>query len=118
MQGAPTVLVFECAERKLKHSLNLGAPNHCFVHDVHFHRDGFVMAVEWGATPRALVRSALQAEPQIAAKLLGLVLNKTDFKQLPRYGLFGGALGQTIDYLFTFDASKLTGEVMLAASST
>jgi succinoglycan biosynthesis transport protein ExoP len=53
--------------------------------------DGFVMAVEWGATPRALVRSALQAEPQIAAKLLGLVLNKTDFKQLPRYGLFGGA---------------------------
>jgi succinoglycan biosynthesis transport protein ExoP len=28
--------------------------------------DGFVMVTEWGATPRALVRSALQAEPQIA----------------------------------------------------
>jgi succinoglycan biosynthesis transport protein ExoP len=53
--------------------------------------DGFVLVVEWGATPRALVRSALQAEPQIAAKTLGLVLNKTDIKKLPRYGLFGGA---------------------------
>jgi succinoglycan biosynthesis transport protein ExoP len=53
--------------------------------------DGFVLVAEWGATPRALVRSALQAEPVIAAKTLGMVLNKTDFKQLPRYGLFGGA---------------------------
>ena len=53
--------------------------------------DGFLLVAEWGATPRALVRSALQAEPQIAAKTLGLVLNKTDFKKLPRYGLFGGA---------------------------
>jgi succinoglycan biosynthesis transport protein ExoP len=53
--------------------------------------DGFVLVVEWGATPRALVRSALQAEPQIAGKTLGLVLNKTDVKKLPRYGLFGGA---------------------------
>ena len=31
------------------------------------------------------------------------------------YGMFGGAMGQTISYLFTFDASKLTGPVMLAA---
>lgn len=53
--------------------------------------DGFVLVAEWGATPRALVRSALQAEPQIAAKTLGLVLNKTDIKQLSRYGLFGSA---------------------------
>ena len=53
--------------------------------------DGFVLVAEWGATPRALVRSTLQAEPRIAAKTLGLVLNKTDVKKLPRYGLFGGA---------------------------
>ncbi|MEM1195275.1 MAG: sodium-dependent transporter [Pseudomonadota bacterium] len=31
------------------------------------------------------------------------------------YGMFGGALSQTADYLFTFEPSKLTGEVMLAA---
>lgn len=53
--------------------------------------DGFVLVAEWGATPRALVRAALQAEPVIAAKTLGLVLNKTDVRQLPRYGLFGSA---------------------------
>ena len=50
-----------------------------------------MLVAEWGATPRALVRSTLQAEPRIAAKTLGLVLNKTDIKKLPRYGLFGGA---------------------------
>ncbi len=53
--------------------------------------DGFVFVTEWGATPRALVRSVLQAEPQIAAKVLGLVLNKTDMKQLGRYGSFGSS---------------------------
>lgn len=31
------------------------------------------------------------------------------------YGMFGGALVQTTQYLFTFEPSKLTGEVMLAA---
>ena len=31
------------------------------------------------------------------------------------YGAFNGAFAQTISYLFTFDASKLTGPVMLAA---
>ncbi len=31
------------------------------------------------------------------------------------YGLFGGAVGQTMDYLFTFEPEKLTGPVMLAA---
>ena len=53
--------------------------------------DGFVLVAEWGSTPRALVRATLQAEPAVAAKLLGLVLNKTDMKKLARYGSFGGA---------------------------
>lgn len=53
--------------------------------------DGFVMVAEWGATPRALVRATLQAEPQVAAKVLGIILNKTDMKKLPRYGSFGGS---------------------------
>lgn len=53
--------------------------------------DAFVMVAEWGATPRALVRAALQAEPAVAAKLLGLILNKTDMKMLARYGAFGSA---------------------------
>ncbi|CAI2933473.1 polysaccharide biosynthesis tyrosine autokinase [Aminobacter niigataensis] len=53
--------------------------------------DGFVLVAEWGATPRPLVRSALNAEPQIASKILGLVLNKVDLKKLPRYGAYGGS---------------------------
>ncbi|WP_237684014.1 polysaccharide biosynthesis tyrosine autokinase [Pseudaminobacter soli (ex Zhang et al. 2022)] len=53
--------------------------------------DGFVMVAEWGGTPRALVRATLQAEPQIAAKVLGIILNKTDMKKLARYGSFGGS---------------------------
>ena len=31
------------------------------------------------------------------------------------YGLFGGAMARTVDYLFTFEPEKLTGEIMLAA---
>ena len=53
--------------------------------------DGFVLVAEWGATPRALVRATLNAEPQIAAKVLGIILNKTDLKKLARYGAFGGS---------------------------
>ena len=53
--------------------------------------DGFILVTEWGATPRALVRATLQAEPQICAKLLGIILNKTDMKKLARYGGFGSS---------------------------
>ena len=53
--------------------------------------DGFVLVAEWGVTPRALVRSTLERRTAVAAKMLGLVLNKTDMKKLARYGSFGGA---------------------------
>lgn len=53
--------------------------------------DGFVFVSEWGGTPRALVRQTLQGEPQIAAKTIGVILNKTDMKRLPKYGAPGGA---------------------------
>src|SRR6185436_19219137 len=48
--------------------------------------DGFVLIAEWGETPRALVRAALSSEPQVAGRLLGTILNKTDLKKLARYG--------------------------------
>lgn len=53
--------------------------------------DSFVLVAEWGTTPRVLVRSVLQSERRIAAKLLGVVLNKTDMKKLARYGPPGSA---------------------------
>jgi len=53
--------------------------------------DGFVMVAEWGATPRALVKSVLQSETEIAPKVLGLVLNKVDMKRLAKYSSYGSS---------------------------
>ncbi|TAM97730.1 MAG: polysaccharide biosynthesis tyrosine autokinase, partial [Rhizobiaceae bacterium] len=53
--------------------------------------DGFILIAEWGATPRALVRTALAEEPQLRSKVLGLILNKTNMKKLARYANFGGS---------------------------
>ncbi|MGX8010503.1 polysaccharide biosynthesis tyrosine autokinase [Mesorhizobium sp. ORM8.1] len=53
--------------------------------------DGFVMVTEWGRTPRAMVRSLLEAEPYIANKIVGAVLNKVDLKKLAKYGSLGGS---------------------------
>lgn len=53
--------------------------------------DAFILVAEWGVTPRALVRATLQAESRISAKLLGVILNKTDMNMLSRYGSFGGS---------------------------
>lgn len=53
--------------------------------------DGFIFVVEWGKTPAPLVRDLLAAESRIEAKVLGVVLNKTDMSALKRYSDFGTA---------------------------
>ncbi|CAN7147618.1 polysaccharide biosynthesis tyrosine autokinase [Phyllobacterium sp. LjRoot231] len=53
--------------------------------------DGFVMVAEWGVTPRALVKSVLQSETEIAPKVLGMVLNKVDMKRLAKYSSYGSS---------------------------
>lgn len=53
--------------------------------------DGFVVVVEWGRTPRALVRSTIMSEAGVASKVLGVVINKVRLDQLPKYGAFGGS---------------------------
>lgn len=55
--------------------------------------DGFVVVTEWGATPRVLLRSALEAERPIASKTIGVILNKADMKKLVRYAPPGGEEG-------------------------
>ena len=47
--------------------------------------DNYILVVEWGKTPTALVRRAVEASPEIAAKLAGGILNKVNFKLLPKY---------------------------------
>ena len=48
VQGTPTILLFDVDSRALKHSLSLGEPTQCLVHDIHLHDEGFVMAVTSG----------------------------------------------------------------------
>ncbi len=52
--------------------------------------DAFLLVTEWGATPTNLVRDVLEQEPQINSRILGVILNKTDMSELPRYSDFGG----------------------------
>ena len=52
--------------------------------------DGFILVTEWGKTPRRLVRTLLDREPELSGEVLGVVLNKVDFKTLPRYSEVGG----------------------------
>ncbi|MFN7023708.1 MAG: Wzz/FepE/Etk N-terminal domain-containing protein [Pseudorhizobium sp.] len=47
--------------------------------------DGFLFVAEWGSTPVKTVQNVLASEPQIAAKVIGAVLNKTEMSQLHRY---------------------------------
>jgi succinoglycan biosynthesis transport protein ExoP len=53
--------------------------------------DGFLLVSEWGETPRALLKSTLEGEPEIAAKLVGAVLNKADLQKLSTYGGIGSS---------------------------
>ncbi|CAD7038534.1 chain-length determining protein [Pseudorhizobium endolithicum] len=47
--------------------------------------DGFIFVAKWGVTPVKTVQNVLWAEPEIAAKTIGLVLNDTEMSQLSRY---------------------------------
>lgn len=53
--------------------------------------DALVLVVEWGKTPRKLVRSILTDEPHIQDKLLGVLINKVDMSQLGKFGAFGSS---------------------------
>lgn len=47
--------------------------------------DAFVFVVEWGKTPRSLVRSTLEVEGEVSEKCLGVILNKVDQTQMRLY---------------------------------
>jgi succinoglycan biosynthesis transport protein ExoP len=53
--------------------------------------DGLFLIAEWGKTPRRLVRALLDREPQLADHIIGVVLNKVDFRKLPQYSAPGDA---------------------------
>ncbi len=49
------------------------------------HLDRILMVAEWGRTPKGLVRQVLAAEPLVADKAVGMMLNKVDLGALPDY---------------------------------
>jgi succinoglycan biosynthesis transport protein ExoP len=49
------------------------------------HVDGFLFVAQWGVTPAKTVQNVLAAQPQVAAKVIGVLLNNTDMSQLHRY---------------------------------
>jgi succinoglycan biosynthesis transport protein ExoP len=51
--------------------------------------DGFIMVVEWGETCRKAVKDTLNAEPQIAGRCLGVILNKVDAARMKLYEGYG-----------------------------
>ncbi len=48
VQGTPTVLLFDFETGELKQTVELGPTNQCYVHDVHLHEAGFLLAVTNG----------------------------------------------------------------------
>ncbi|EUB94932.1 exopolysaccharide transport protein family [Rhizobium sp. CF080] len=53
--------------------------------------DGFIMVVEWGGTSRKAVKDTLNAEPQIAGRCLGVILNKVDAGRMKLYEGYGSS---------------------------
>lgn len=47
--------------------------------------DSYLMVVEWGRTPTAIVQHALSRAPRVYEKTIGAVLNKVDMKALSLY---------------------------------
>jgi succinoglycan biosynthesis transport protein ExoP len=52
--------------------------------------DRILMVVEWSQTPRASISEAFKLLRPEARRVAGIVLNKVDRNQLPRYGYRGG----------------------------
>jgi len=52
--------------------------------------DAGILVTEWGRTPRRLVRTVLEREPDLANHIAGVVLNKVDLGTLPKFTDMGG----------------------------
>jgi polysaccharide biosynthesis transport protein len=51
--------------------------------------DNFVLAAQWGRATPQLIADLLDSEPEVRAKLAGLILTRADLKKLPLYAAAG-----------------------------
>ncbi len=61
-----------------------------------------LLVAEWGVTPKAMLRKAVEGDPILAERLLGVVLNRVDMAAFRDYvdrGSVEAYLGQYSDYL-------------------
>lgn len=78
--------------------------------------DGFACVVEWGKTPRAVVQAKLAADPALAKKCLGIMLNKVDLGMMKLYGSEGASYGDPrYSAYFREPPPALPGEGLKAA---
>lgn len=78
-------------------------PPLALIHDAVEHAslvDVFIVVVEWGMTPRRVIREILSAYPEVTTKVEGLVLNKCALQSLSLYGSDASA------YSFTKEAAR------------
>jgi succinoglycan biosynthesis transport protein ExoP len=62
------------------------------------HVDAFVLVVQWGTTSRQFLKSTLHAEPRIAEKCIGTILNKADLGKLQLYKTPGSSESFMAEY--------------------
>jgi succinoglycan biosynthesis transport protein ExoP len=62
------------------------------------HVDAFVLVVQWGTTSRQFLQSTLHAEPRIAEKCIGTILNKADLRKLQLYKTPGSSESYMAEY--------------------
>ena len=60
--------------------------------------DAFVLVVQWGTTSRQFLQATLNAEPRIADKCIGTILNKADLKKLQLYRTPGSSEAYMAEY--------------------
>ena len=53
--------------------------------------DAYLLVVEWGKTSRKAVRHTLQANAAVAAKCVGVILNKVDSNRMKLYQAYGSS---------------------------
>jgi uncharacterized protein involved in exopolysaccharide biosynthesis/Mrp family chromosome partitioning ATPase len=51
------------------------------------HFDVMLLAAAWGRTPRKLLQSYLEHEPELRRRVFGVVLTRVRLRRLPRYGV-------------------------------
>jgi succinoglycan biosynthesis transport protein ExoP len=51
--------------------------------------DAFLLVVEWGRTPRVMVKNILDSDSALREKCVGVVYNKVNMKVISRYGDYG-----------------------------